>query len=141
MADTTRDRRDDRRDEPRDLAPDLLGVKSRVSWGAILAGSVVALAVYFVFTLLFGALGITLTGTNMDRDSIGTGVLIAMLLSIIVALFLGGWVSSQLTAGENRQEAVLYGLLTWATVTALAVFMAASVASAGAQAGDRKSVV
>lgn len=103
--------------ERHDLAPDLLGVKSRVCWSAIIGGTVIALATYVVLTMLLGAIGITLTDAGVRANAVGVGVLIAMIATMVVSLFLGGWVSSQLTAGENRQEAVIYGLLTWAAVT------------------------
>ena len=103
----------------RDLAPDLVGVKSRVSWSAILAGTVVALACYLVLTLLFAAVGISLTEAGVRTNAVGIGVLIAAILTIVVSMFLGGWVASQMTVGENRQEAGIYGILLWATVTAI----------------------
>jgi hypothetical protein len=109
--------------EPHDFAPDLMGVKSRVSWSAIVAGAAIAFACYFVLTLLFAAVGVSLTEGGVRAKSVGIGVLVAMILTMIVSLFLGGWVSAQLTAGENRQEAVIYGLLTWAAVTAASVFL------------------
>lgn len=107
---------------PHDFAPDVLGVKSRVSWSAIIAGTVIALASYLVLTLLFAAIGISLTaGAHADGSSVSTGFLIAMLLALIVSLFVGGAVASQLTAGENRQESIIYGLLTWAAFTAVSL--------------------
>jgi hypothetical protein len=109
--------------ELHDYAPDMLGVKSRVSWSAIFGGTVIALACYIVLTLLLGAVGITLSDAGVRANSIGIGVLIAMILTMVVSLFLGGWVSSQLTAGENRQEAAIYGFLTWAAVTGVALFL------------------
>jgi len=117
--------------ETHDVAPDVLGVKSRVSWGAILAGAAIALACYIALSLLFAAIGVSLTETNVRSDALGWGVLVAMILSMVVSLFLGGWVASQLTAGENRQEAVLYGLLTWATVVAISICMVFAGAKAG----------
>src|SRR4051794_32005955 len=56
--------------EPHDLAPDLVGVKSRVSWSAIAAGAVIALACYIVLTLLFAAIGVSLTETNVRGNTI-----------------------------------------------------------------------
>ncbi len=53
-------------------AHDLLPVHSRVSWGAITAGSVIALAMYFLLTLLArgGAIGFTLTDyAQADRSA------------------------------------------------------------------------
>ena len=117
--------------EPHDIAPDVMGVKTRVSWSAILAGAVIALACYIVLTLLFAAIGISLTETNLRSDAIGYGVLAAMILTMVASLFLGGWVASQLTVGENRQEAVLYGLLTWATVVAISLCLVGAGVRAG----------
>jgi len=107
-----------------DITPDLVGVKSRVSWSAILGGTVIALACYVVLTLLLGAVGITLTEAGVRANAIGIGVLISMIVTMAVSLFLGGWVSSQLTVGENRQEAAIYGFLTWAAVTGVVLCLA-----------------
>lgn len=117
--------------EPHDLTPDLVGVKSRVSWSAIIGGTVIALACYIVLTLLFAAIGVTLTETGVRANAVGVGVLVAMIVTLAVSLFLGGWVSSQLTVGENRQEAVIYGLLTWAAVTAVSMFLVGMGVRAG----------
>lgn len=117
--------------EPRDLAPDLLGVKSRVSWGAIIAGAVIALACYIALTLLLAAIGVSLTEAGVRANAVGVGVLVAMIVTVVVSLFVGGWVAAQLTAGENRQEAALYGLLTWGAVTAFSVMLVGAGVRAG----------
>lgn len=96
---------------------DVVGLKSRISWGAIFAGSVVALAVYTILTLFFTALGLSLTDAGVRGGTIGWGALIAAAVCMIAALFCGGCVATQLTAGETRQEAVIHGLLVWAVVT------------------------
>jgi hypothetical protein len=126
VADTAVDAR-----EPRDLAPDLVGVKSRVSWGAILAGAVIGLATLIVLSLFFGAIGVSLADAGVRGRDVGVGVLIALFVSVIASMFLAGWVASQMTVGENRQEAALYGLLTWATVAALSM----ALVGAGVKAG------
>jgi hypothetical protein len=117
--------------ETRDLAPELIGVKSRVSWSAIIAGAIIALACYIVLTLLLGAVGISLNEAGVRANAVGMGILIAMIVTMIVSLFIGGWVSAQLTAGENRQEAVIYGLLTWAAVMAFAMWLVGMGVRAG----------
>jgi hypothetical protein len=105
--------------EIRDLAPDLVGVKSRVSWSAIFGGTFVAMACYVVLTFLLAAIGITLTESGVRANAVGWGVLVAVLCTIVISLFVGGWVSSQLTVGENQEEAAIYGILTWAAVTGI----------------------
>jgi hypothetical protein len=108
-----------------------MGVKSRVSWSAIVGGAMIAIACYIVLTLLFAAVGISLTEAGVRANTVGIGVLVAMILTLAVSLFIGGWISSQLTVGENRQEAVIYGLLTWAVVTALSL----AIVGMGVRAG------
>ena len=126
MADITVDNR-----SSRDLAPDLVSVGSRVSWSAIIAGTVIALACYIVLTLLFAAIGISLTESGVRANAIGWGALAAAIFTIVVSLFVGGWVSAQMTVGENRQEACLYGILTWAAVTAASLWLVGMGVRAG----------
>lgn len=124
MADTTTR-------DAHDLAPDLMGVKSRVSWGAIVAGAAIAVACYIALTLLLAAVGISLTDAGVRENAVGVGVVVAMIVTVVLSLFVGGWVASQLTVGENRQEAVIYGLLTWAAVTAFSVMLVGAGVRAG----------
>lgn len=100
---------------------DVVGLKSRVSWGAIFAGTAVAASVYIVLTLLFTAIGLSMSEAGVQSGTMATGALILGVLSIVLSLFVGGWVTTQLTAGETMQEALIHGVLTWAMVTALTI--------------------
>jgi len=111
-------------------AKDLLPVRSRVSWSAILAGAVIALAVYFLLGALGVALGLSLSD-RVEPNNLGTGAGIYALVTYLVALFLGGWVASQCTVGENRGEAAMYGVLTWGLVSACLLVLAMQGVSAG----------
>lgn len=93
-------------------AADLLAVKSRVSWGAIAAGAMVALTIYIVLSLVGVALGIELAvrGTG---DGLGAGTAIYSIVVLLLAMFFGGWATSRLAVGESKLEAVLYGLILW----------------------------
>jgi hypothetical protein len=104
---------------------DVAGVKSRVSWGAILGGAVVALSVYLLLTIFFAGVGLSLTELGVRSGTAATIAIIAGVLSVILAMFCGGCVTSVLTAGETRREAMLHGILTWAVVTAIAIGMVA----------------
>ena len=57
-----------------------------------------------------------MTDAGVRDRAVGLGTLIAAIATVIVSLFLGGWVAAQMTVGENRQEAMLYGVLTWGAV-------------------------
>jgi hypothetical protein len=102
---------------------DVVGLKSRISWGAVFAGSVVALAVYLVLTLFFAALGLSLSDAGVRANNIGWGALVAAVVSMAVSLLAGGCVTTQLTAGETRAEAVIHGVLTWAVVSFLSLML------------------
>lgn len=102
---------------------DVMGVKSRISWAAILGGAVVTLASYLVLTFFAAALGLSLTDLNVPDRTLLIGSVIVAVVVMAGSLFLGGWTSTQLSVGENTREAVIYGVLTWAVVTAITLCM------------------
>src|ERR1700680_1593037 len=101
---------------------DLVPVRSRVSWGAITAGAVLALAVYLVLTLLGAAIGLTVND-NVRTDSLKTGGAIWAILATAIALFVGGWVTTQCTVGENKTEAVVHGIIMGGVVLAMLLWL------------------
>ena len=94
-------------------ATDLLAVKSRVSWGAIGAGAMVALAVYFFLTLLGLAIGLEVASRRPVNEGMGMGAAIYSIVTLLLSMFLGGWSTSRLAVGETKLEAVLYGVILW----------------------------
>lgn len=98
-------------------AIDLLAVKSRVSWGAIAAGAMIALTIYVVLAMLGLALGIEVA-MRRPADRLGTGTAIYSIVSLLLAMFFGGWATSRLAVGESKLEAVLYGIILWGVLFA-----------------------
>lgn len=101
-------------------------VRTRISWGAILAGSAVALAIYALLMSLGVAVGLSVDNDLSPRN-MGTGSAFGLgnsagvwgFISLLVSLFAGGWVTTQVTVGESRAEAILYGVVLWATTSVL----------------------
>lgn len=93
-------------------ARDLLAVRSRVSWPAIAAGAMIATAVYFVLTLFGIALGFEVAVRGATAH-LGAGAAIYSVLTLLLAMFFGGWATSRLAVGESKLEAVLYGVILW----------------------------
>lgn len=96
-------------------------VYSRISWGAIIAGAAVAMSLYILLNLFGLAIGLSVgdgTGT------IGTPTAVWMIIASLIALFVGGWVTSQCTVGESRGEAVFYGVVLWGFLFAILTWMA-----------------
>lgn len=100
-----------------------------VSWGAVLAGTVVAVMVMLLVNLLtlgFGLQSIDPATEAEPLAGVGTGTLIGMIIGNALALFIGGWVAGRV-AGETRGfEGALHGLLTWGLVTLVSVWLLSS---------------
>ena len=101
----------------RPSATDLLAVKSRVSWGAIAAGAMIALTIYVFLAMLGVALGIEVAMRGQN-EYLGTGTAIYSIFSLLLAMFFGGWAVSRLAVGESKLEAVLYGVILWGVLFA-----------------------
>lgn len=111
-------------------AQDLLPVRSRVSWGAIFAGAVVALALYFLLSLLGSALGLSVSG-QVQADQLGIGAAVWAVAVTLLSLFTGGWVTTQCVVGESKAEAVLSGVIVWAVALAILLGLAAASVRVG----------
>jgi hypothetical protein len=119
---------------------DLVGVGSRVSWGAVLAGVVVGLTTYFVFSFLALAVGLSTMDRVSDRTFNITAAAISAVI-LLVSMFTGGLIASRITAGENYTEGAAYGILVWGTTFILLAAGGLSFASSGLRAlGPRAAV-
>jgi len=101
---------------------DVMSVGTRLSWNAILAGAVVTVAVYAALMALAGAVGVTARDQLHARPA--TFVLISIgvaMFCLLVSLFLGGLVVSRITVGEDKTEAIIYGLVLWGTLFTFAL--------------------
>lgn len=90
----------------------MMPVRSRVSWGAIAAGAMVFVAIYFLLTMLGVAVGLEVSANRNDVD-LGNGAALWSILTLLLAMFLGGWATSRLAVGETKLEAILYGVILW----------------------------
>jgi hypothetical protein len=88
----------------------------RLSWSAVFAGVVIAIAVELLLSLL--GLGIGLGSINPVEQSqplkgLGISSVIWWLLSMLIALFIGGWVSGWIAGIPHKTDRALHGILTW----------------------------
>ncbi|NJN86982.1 MAG: hypothetical protein HC881_12680 [Leptolyngbyaceae cyanobacterium SL_7_1] len=100
----------------------------RVRWGPVLAGLVVALSTQLVLTGLGAAIGLT-TYAGADATNaadVGRGVGIWSIISLLISLFVGGWVTSRACGPINRSTALLNGAVLWATTLAISAWLLAS---------------
>src|SRR5947209_20375475 len=109
---------------------DVVGVRSRISWGAILGGVATSVAVFFLLSVLGTAIGATILYRQGETD-ISTGAAIWAIITLVLALFAGGCVASQCTVGETKDEAVMYGVILWGTIFTLLLALMATRVSVG----------
>ena len=92
----------------------------RTSWGAVIAGALVALMVTFLLNLLFAGIGLTSfdpATSNNPLEGFGTASIIAVVVINVISLFLGGLVTGRLAGSPRRGDAVIHGILTWSVLT------------------------
>jgi hypothetical protein len=102
---------------------------ARISWGAIFAGAIIALATQLVLTLIGTAVGLATlnpaTGQNPSGTTLGIGAGVWLVISSLVSLCLGGYIAGRLGGTFNGW---LHGLATWATVTMFTILLLTTAA-------------
>jgi len=93
---------------------------SRISWGAVLAGTAVAIAMSLLLDLFGLALGIGLFH--------GAGIW--LILSTLIAMAIGGYVAGRLAGTFNHLDSELHGLTVWAFTVLVSAFLLTRLVSA-----------
>lgn len=92
--------------------------RRRISWGAIFAGVVVALATQLLLSMLGVGIGLSLVnpaqGNLPDASNFGIGAGIWWGITYLIALFAGGYVSARLAGRLSSWDGALHGILIWA---------------------------
>ncbi len=111
--------------------PDYMGdaFRSRVSWGAIFAGTVVGVGVLLMLSLAGLALGLSNADFGPGESgfkglSVGTGVW--LVVSQLIALAVGGFVAGRLAAVPKTTSSAFHGAAVWGLATLLMAWMASS---------------
>lgn len=97
----------------------------RLSWGAIFAGLLIALVLQLVFTLAGAAVGLAAWDPN-SGTALGVGAAIWAIVSILVALYLGGATTGWAAGALTRPAGLLHGTLVWALSTLIMTWLVAS---------------
>lgn len=98
----------------------------RISWGAVIAGFLIAVVVNLTLNLLGIGIGlgaIDPMAQDAVPDGIGIGSIIWYVVSTIISLIAGGWVAAHLAGVPNRQDSMMHGLLTWCLFTIFSFYL------------------
>ena len=106
----------------------------RMSWGAVLAGAVVALSVQLLLSLLGIGIGLATVdpaaGDTPDAASFGIASGVFYAIVTLVSLFAGGWVAGRLAGMPVRTDGLLHGLVTWAVAMLLLLYVVTTTVGA-----------
>lgn len=95
---------------------------SRLSWGAVVAGALLTLAMAWLMTLLGMAIGVSILDAS-EAAAMGTGFTIGtglwMLLSALVAFFAGAFLTARLSSSADQMNGLLHGISLWSLTTVL----------------------
>ena len=99
----------------------------RVSWGGVFGGVLVALGFLLLMTALGMAVGISSAQPGAtDTGTLGAGAGIWAGVSLLVALFIGGWVSTRIGAIFDGTTGFFEGALVWVVSVLLMLYMAST---------------
>ena len=108
--------------------------RKRISWGAIIAGVVIALAVHMALAILGLGLGLTSVDPNSvngtpSATTLGTGAAIWWVVSGLIATVAAGYVAARLANVFSRKDGILHGLVAWAAMLLVSVWLVTSLAT------------
>ncbi len=103
---------------------------TRLSWGAIFAGVVIAVAVQLVLGILGAGIGLTMVdpvaGTTPGAAGFGIGAGIYWLITTILALGAGGYAAARVAGVHDRFDALVHGLVVWGVTLILTLYLLTS---------------
>lgn len=107
------------------------GPAYKLSWGAILGGTFVALGVWILLYSLGLALGLTSVDPSDPGSARGAGIGtgISSLIAPLIALFVGGLVASRTAGVMDKLGGALHGAVLWGVTTLAGVVLLGLVLS------------
>jgi hypothetical protein len=101
----------------------------RVAWGGVWSGYLVATGVFLLLTTLGLAVGVSAADVGPGESNareIGMGAAIWTGITLLVALFVGGWVATRTGVVHDRAAGVVEGVLVWVLSILTVIYMASS---------------
>jgi hypothetical protein len=115
-------------EDSRNIPPGTAALR-RISWGAVFAGTILALAIQLALSMLGLGIGMGILDPYdaSPGQGLGIGSIIWLLVSTIISLFIGGWVAAKLAGIPRTTESVMHGLLTWSLFTLVSLYLLTTV--------------
>jgi len=108
----------------------------RVSWGAVFAGAVVAVAIGLMLNALGAGVGAAMVDAaardTPSAGSFGIGAAIWLLVSNLIGLGIGGYVAARLSGNADETDATLHGMAVWATTFLISAILVGNMMAGAA---------
>lgn len=103
-----------------------------ISWGGIVAGIIVGLAIQLVLTLLGIAAGLTAfgLGATPPAGEVPAWVGAWQSVSVLIAAFVGGYVAARMSGLQRKGDGMLHGLVAWGATTLIVALVTTSALGA-----------
>ncbi|MBB4004937.1 hypothetical protein [Aurantimonas endophytica] len=105
----------------------------RISWGAIAAGTLLALAIQFMLGLLGLGIGLStidpVGSGNLDASAFASAGGLWTVAVVLIGLFAGAFAAGRFAGQPEKTDAALHGAVTWAASTLLVIYLLTSSAS------------
>ena len=106
-------------------------VTKRISWAAVIAAVILALALQLVLNMIGAGFGFSaidpLQGETPSAMTFSIAAGIWLVVSSMFALFAGGWLASYLAGVTRDEDGALHGLVTWGLSTLFVVLFLMTV--------------
>jgi hypothetical protein len=104
-----------------------------INWSAIWVGSLTALAIALIISLIGAAIGAHQLGPGgriLKWSDVGVGALIFGVLGAFFSFVVGGWVAGKINGFRHAETDMLHGAIVWLVTVPLLVMLAALGAGA-----------
>lgn len=105
-------------------------VEGHVSWGGVWSGFLIGMGLLLLFSALGLAIGISTVdvapGEELNARGLGMGAAIWSSLSLLIALFIGGIVSTRVGGIFDRTVGMIQGALVWVLALLGILYLASS---------------
>ena len=99
----------------------------RISWGGIFGGVLTGVGTLLLLTTLGLAIGVSAVDPQATEGStVGTGAAVWTALTLLIALFMGGWASTRLSMLWEPTTAMFEGALVWVLSMIVILYLTAN---------------
>jgi hypothetical protein len=107
-------------------------LRPTVSWQAVFAGAVIALAIELLLAVLGLAVGLTVVNPGQGgggANGLGLAAAIWWIVSCIISLFIGSYAGARLANVPSRYDGLLQGLVIWGVGVLVSVWVLGAAAT------------